>query len=679
MKKHTFRFLFCFIILPGILSAQEKTPVTFGKVTLQDFTIPPSTAIDSSSSAVIIADVGNTIFKGNSKGWVSYVFKRNVRIKILDKKAFDLATVKIRLYADGDAVEKLDNVSAFTYNIENGAVATVKMEKRDLFSDRIDKNRVEQKFTLPSVKENSIIEYSYTIISDFYFNIPEWEFQSIQYPTLWSEYSVNIPSLVGYVFSRRGIHPFYIDKPDEGHENYNIIRQGNNYSTGGESMNVSAATVKHRWVIKDVPAFYVENYLTSPENYMDKIDFQLSQTYDGQDVHPVKNTWTKATEDMLKENDFASFVSEPDNNYWLDKPLEQIVKDNSSLLAQAKDIYYYLSANFTCNSYYNKYVKTTLQDVYKSRKGNVGEINLLLTDMLLRKNIVAAPVVLSTRDFGFNFPSYPLLSRLNYVICKATIDDKVYYLDATRPGLGFGLLPLDCYNGHARVIDKRDSSSVYFMADSLKERSSIFVRVISPEGGKGKIEGVYEHAMGNIESYNLRRKIVKEGEEKYRQELQETEGEDMKVTDIAIDSLRKYEDPIKLRVDFTIKSFGENDIIYFNPIIWSQLRNNPFKAAVRKYPVEMPYPVNETYVLTMEIPEGYVVEEMPKSTRVSYNVNQGSFDYLIQKTENMVQLRCSVLMKKANFDADEYDSLREFFSYVVKKQNEQIVFKKKSK
>jgi len=34
-------------------------------------------------------------------------------------------------------------------------------------------------------------------------------------------------------------------------------------------------------------------------------------------------------------------------------------------------------------------------------------------------------------------------------------------------------------------------------------------------------------------------------------------------------------------------------------------------------------------------------------------------------------------MKKAYFDPDEYNTLRDFFAYIVKKQSEQIVFKKK--
>ena len=330
------RFFFTTLLIVSLsvncVFAQQKTPVNFGKITTADFAIPSNTVTDSSTAAVIIADLGSTTFKGNDKGWVGYIFNRKTRIKILNKKAFELATVKIHLYTEDDNREKLENVAATAYNLENGTVVATKMEKRDLFADRIDKNRVEQKFTLPAVKENTIIEYSYTVYSDFYFNIPEWTFQNIDYPCLWSEYEVNIPSLVGYIFSKRGVHPFYIDKADDGHENYLIKRvtDGGRGAADNDMMSISATTVKHRWVMKDVPAFYVENYLFSPENYIDKIDFQLAQTFDGQTVHPVKNTWTKVTEDMLKDKDFAAFFTDQDGNNWLDKQYSRDLKYSAS-------------------------------------------------------------------------------------------------------------------------------------------------------------------------------------------------------------------------------------------------------------------------------------------------------------------------------------------------------------
>ena len=187
------------------------------------------------------------------------------------------------------------------------------------------------------------------------------------------------------------------------------------------------------------------------------------------------------TEDMLKQKEFGSFITAETENAWLDKPVNDVTGGNPGELQTAKDLYYYLSDNFTCIDHHAKYIGTTLKDVFKSRKGNVGELNLLLTAMLLKKRITAAPVVLSTREHGYNYASYPILSRLDYVICKATIDGKEYYLDASRPQLGFGHLPGNCYNGHARIISMEDSASVYFIADSIREKRMTYVSIINDE------------------------------------------------------------------------------------------------------------------------------------------------------------------------------------------------------
>src|SRR5438046_9027479 len=73
--------------------AQEKSKVQFGKVAPGDFTLPSSLIIDSSTSAVILSDIGSVNFIGNNHNWLSHVFRRRTRIRILDNRAFALATV----------------------------------------------------------------------------------------------------------------------------------------------------------------------------------------------------------------------------------------------------------------------------------------------------------------------------------------------------------------------------------------------------------------------------------------------------------------------------------------------------------------------------------------------------------------------------------------------------------
>ena len=107
-------------------------------------------------------------------------------------------------------------------------------------------------------------------------------------------------------------------------------------------------------------------------------------------------------------------------------------------------------------------------------------------------------------------------------------------------------------------------------------------------------------------------------------------------------------------------------------------KENPFKSAQRVYPVEMPYTIDETYLLRLEIPTGYVIDEMPKQMVVKLNEDDdGMFEFRISESGGGISLRSRLRLKRAFFMPEEYEMLREFFNLVVKKHSEQIVFKKK--
>jgi hypothetical protein len=78
----------------------------------------------------------------------------------------------------------------------------------------------------------------------------------------------------------------------------------------------------------------------------------------------------------------------------------------------------------------------------------------------------------------------------------------------------------------------------------------------------------------------------------------------------------------------------------------------------------------------MEIPEGYKVDELPKSVRLMLNEEDGMFEYLMSSDGKYLHLKCKLEINRTRFLNEDYQSLRDFYSYVVKKQAEQIVFKK---
>jgi hypothetical protein len=675
MISKTLYFALAFLCISIYTSAQDQLNIKFGKISPSDFTLPDNDIIDSNTNAVIIADFGSTSFIGNKKGWFTLVFKRHTRIKILNKKAFDLATVRIPLYTKDDDLEKLDDLEGFTYNLENGKIHDAKLEKNDLFEGKIDKNHIEMKFTMPDIKAGSIIEYTYTIYSDFIFQMQPWAFQHINYPCLWSEYGVIAPNLLIYTAAIQGTHSFYINKAERGRQqHYSMIKPaGSYYGEQNKDMSVSTNTNILRYVMKDIPGFKIEDYLTSPRNYIDKIEFQLSKhSGDGETYTEVMSDWKKTVETLLQRDDFGIFLRE--DNSFADKELNIITDNISDKLQVAKKIYNFIKDNFICIDNNGLMMTTSLRNVFKNRKGNVADINLLLIAMLNKKGIFCDPVLLSTRDHGLNYFKYPILSKFNYVLCKADIGNKTYYLDATDPLLGFGKLDPKCYNGKARVIDQL-ADEITFDPDSLKENKLTVIYTRNDE--KGNVNGFVNQVHGYNESHHLRNQIKKKGETEFLLDLKKTFGMESEILNLKIDSLDKLEENLGVKYDFILKAEKE-DIFYFNPMFGEGYKENPFKSQERSYPVEMPYAIDETYILTLEIPEGYEVDELPKQLTVNLNEQgDGRFEYRISQSGNVVSLRSKIRLIRTNYLPEEYNQLREFFNLVVKKHNEQIVFKKK--
>ncbi|WP_258048990.1 DUF3858 domain-containing protein [Hymenobacter sp. NBH84] len=87
---------------------------------------------------------------------------------------------------------------------------------------------------------------------------------------------------------------------------------------------------------------------------------------------------------------------------------------------------------------------------------------------------------------------------------------------------------------------------------------------------------------------------------------------------------------------------------------------------------------DEVNQVTLTLPAGYVVEEMPKPIVVELPDNGGRFLYSISPGENSLQIISRLNLRKAVYSAEEYAALRDFYSRLMAKQAEQIVLKKKS-
>lgn len=660
----------CCCLFLSALHAQDKLPVRFGRVNPGDFNIS-APATDTAASAVVIADYGTSTFETNARGWFDIVFKHSMRMKILKRNAFEAATITIPLYVTSSESEKVEGLKAATYNLEGGQVVETKLDDKSVFTDQLSKNHMEKKFTFPALKEGSIIEYTYTQRSPFLFNLQPWAFQGA-YPCLWSEYQVDIPAFFQYVTLSYGYVPFSINTSDSRTVNFNLTIPGG--SERDDHAGFSDEVVTHRYVMKNVPALKEEPYTTSLYNYLARIEFQLSAyRFSFGYYQDIMGNWFKVSEELLKAEDFGADLDR--GNGWLDDDLRTVTQGAATQLEKAQRIFAFVRDKFNCTSHNRLYLSDPLKTVYKNRHGSEADLNLVLVAMLRHESISADPVILSTRANGFANEVYPLLDRFNYVIDRVTIDSSVYFLDASEPWLGFGRLPERCYNGSARVLNQEKPSVVSLDADALSEKK--ITLAILTKNDKGGWDGRLTSTPGFNEACAIRESIKEDGQPAFQKKIMTAYSGDEAASNFEVDSLQRPDDPLQVGYDLRIIPDSGSDIFYFNPMLGEGYKENPFKAAERQYPVEMPFAMDETFTLNMDIPDGYVVDELPKSAKVLFNDTEGFFEYLIVKSDDGIQFRSRIKLNKATFKPEDYATLRDFFGYVVKKQSEQIVFKKK--
>lgn len=652
------------------LNAQDKAKIKFGKLSTDDF--KSSYNIDPTAEAVIIGDIGSSDFIGNSKGSFSIEFKRYKRVHILNKNAYDVAKLEIPIYTTGGREEELVTLKAVTYNLENGKIVETKLDtKSGVIKERINRNWVVHKFTFPAVREGSIIEVEYKLRSEYLFRLRPWQFQD-KYPTLWSEYLVGMPEFLSYVSLTQGYQQYHIKESKSKRESFSvdIPKEGVMHTAMSDRVNFSAGLTTFRWVMKDLPALKEESYTSTISNHVSKIEFQLSEYREPFIPKKVMNTWAETATVLMADEDFGLPLQEP--QAWLTDGMPSILKTATTPLDKAKNIYTWLRDNMTCTGRNTLYLKKSLQSTFKSRTGTVAEINLLLIAMLRAANLQADPVILSTRANGYAYDLYPLIDRFNYVVACVIINGEKYYLDASRPLLGFNKLGADCYNGHARVINAA-ADGLELTADSLQEKSITSVFIVNDD--KGRLSTNIQHIPGYYESYVVRSDVKEKGLSSYFKELVRAEA-DVQITENKIDALDRLEDPVSIKYSSLVPA-PEADIYYFEPISFRAWKENPFKSAERLYPVEMPYKIDQTYLLRMDVPVGYTVDELPKSLIVKLNNhNAGEFEFRAVESGGIISIRSRLKINRTYFAPEEYQMLRDFFDLVVKKQSEQIVFKK---
>jgi Domain of Unknown Function with PDB structure (DUF3857) len=673
-----FRYICFMLFLGGILNGFSQAPVMkFGKVSIDELKMNKYEH-DSGAAAVVLFDKGETSFNYVQGEGFRMEFTRHLRIKVFNKNGYNYADFSIPLYQNNDNREKLMSLKGKTYNLVDGKIVEDKLVDKSIYNEEKDKNHQVTKFALPDIREGSVFEISYTILSDFYFNLQSWRFQC-GIPTCWSQYQVSIPEYIVYNRFARGFVPFVINEVKEEPTSVTLNfkdRNSSNYvvTTSFSSENVKFRNMIFHWACNDVPAFIEEPFMTTSGNFIESIEFELASIeFPREPIQNVTATWEKITEDLLKDKDFGAQLGK---SSLVENEVKIINYTTRTPEEKMRMAYDYVKNVVKWNGITSIYVSDNLRKIINKGSGNSADVNLLLILLLRELGFIADPVVLSTRENGILHPSHPSISKLNYVIVRVKKDTTQYLLDATEPMMSFNNLPLRCMNGQGRLISNSDPQWVDLLRNEKYNTLQVAQMIISENG---EIAGTVENSGTDNAASEVKNSFKKVGKENFLNGRKK-KWKGWEIENVSFESMDTVNNIYKEKYTLHSSEIAQESsgMIYVNVLLNMGDKENPFKLEKREYPVDLGIPIKDTYNFAYQIPDGYSVESLPGSVNVSLPDKGGNFRFYASLESNRITIFSKLSITKTFFTPADYPVLKEFFNNVIAKYAEKIVLKKNS-
>lgn len=649
-------FLTTVLLLISLSSFAQKQECKLEKVTIDEINNMEFPA-DEEAEAYVMFDKGLSEFV-NKDGTLQIKFIRSKKIKVLSNDGVKYAEISIPLYLNNNRDREIvKNIVAYSYNIENGEIQKTKLDKKDIFEEKINDHWVRKKFVIPNVKPGSVIEYRYILESPFKFRLPDWEFQN-RIPTKHSEYTIKLVPFFEYQYILQGASKF---------DYFNTYKEK---ALPRQFAGVEFNNVVSEMIIKDIPAFRDESYITSTDDYIIKVKTQLAQiNYPDGRQEKIMTTWPKLRSDLLKSENFGGFIKKSKKQ--AKKIIEtELAFTDETPVQKAKKIIEYAKENYIWDGFYGKYANKSGKKLNTEKTANAAAINLFTIALLRAAGLQAEPMIISTRDHGKIELEYPFSDFFNFTIIRVKFEKGDMLADASDPKVAFNRLPPLCLNDLGLTINDAEHEEWLRTYIDLESTTNHNIDITpNPTEDNSKISIITQSV--EYDAYFQRKKIGKD-EDKLKERLLDDNFQEIEMVKIkGFDSNR---------LPFTVAYAGTTPLetldeqLVIPPFFDLTIDENPLKAKTRTYPVDFIYHQSKTFNATIHIPEGYKVNYIPED----YNLDNSliTIDYKSNTTDNKIIITGTIKYKKAVYQPKTYTLLKKYISTIVEKFNDAVVLER---
>ncbi|MGZ5263782.1 MAG: transglutaminase domain-containing protein, partial [Kaistella sp.] len=549
------------------------------------------------------------------------------RVKIYNKdNASDYLGQEIGVYDDNrGSRETLSNLKANTYNFENGKTVTTKISKDEKFKSKEDKNYNITKFAFANVKNGSVVEYSYTLLTPFLSSTPRVLIEE-EIPARYVEYVLDSPKPLGYTINYKGdLSP-----------THRVIEEKQMYGNAYQT---------YRFAYENVPAYKEEKYVMNNNNYKTGIKAELNSTLINDVFKSYATNWEDIRQRLYQHEDFGLQL---DKDGLVKNLLPSEIKDLPTL-QKADAVLKFVQKNYTWNKQDEVFTDKGIRNLISTKVGNTAEINLMLTMLLRSVGINADPVVLSTVNRGFLLAYNPSISQLNYVVASFLDKDKIYLLDGAYKHSEMNMIAPKALNYYGLIMGKKDVKQINIFYPEVSKTLLTVDAKLNPDG---TIDGHFTDRDTKLYAMVVNERYV-EDKEKFVQSYKNEYKFALSNMKHNLHENNDFETMFDFSSDTFVDAIGSK--LVFNPLLFLYAQNHDFKQDTpRKAPLEFYSPSDRVKKVTITLPDNYVFENVPKSKKFRTQDNALQYTYQVTQTGNKLTVETTTQIDDSVFPKEYY-------------------------
>lgn len=648
------------------LTAQVAEPnLKWGHPTQQELEMT-SYSPDTDADAVVLCkttDVQYII----TKDVLQVLYDVKGRIKILKPEGTKHASVDI-FYTVNDGVEGnrevVSHVKGTTFNLVNG-----QLERSELTSEMVntlkapDPKQKVMTLLFPDAKAGSVIEYEYTITSDLYREIKDWDAQC-ELPVAYTKYDVTIPEWFG----------FYVQTIGNEYNTSKISQQRTakrpTYIIETSGAEYECLGVNFEFEGRKLTAMKNEPLIFSPQVYAQRVIIDINtETLPRHTKYQYSMTWNEIDQYLLKHNNFGKLL----NSNPLKKEMKKVgisqMKDvDQKILATVR----LLRQHVKWNGKYNLYGSPASQ-VLKSGKGSNTDINFMLIAMLNDAGINAYPAVLCTRDIDIIDENRSTMKNLTSTIVVIDRGDRFQVFDGSMENATIDILPTKFLVSKARVIKKDNNNPWINLEDKgLELTSHKFTGDIDQNG---KLIATCVSTYHNKAAEQMRTAIKKQSEQWPNNKLQSSQ---ITVSDYKTQGIDDVEMPVTEIINFSCQLNNNDGAITLPQLIVPFIDEKLFKSDTRYNPIEFPTKVNETIDIAFAIPDGWEIADVPAPISLNTSDKTIAMSITPSTTGNIIKVSTQLSINRLVFNKRDYKGIKNLVDRITKQSKEPFILKKKN-